>query len=54
MFTIGESWIPCSKINECGNDFMKNICDGIFFNTMGFNEQMKIYSYSHLMFIDCR
>jgi hypothetical protein len=30
MFTIGESRITCSRINECENDFMKNICDGMF------------------------
>jgi hypothetical protein len=30
MFTIGESQIPCSWINGCGNDFMKNICDRMF------------------------
>jgi hypothetical protein len=30
-FTIDESRIPCSRINGCENDFMKNICDWMFF-----------------------
>jgi hypothetical protein len=27
MFSIGEDWISCSKINESDNDFMDNLYD---------------------------